>query len=341
MEYRELYRGSRAQAMGNAFVAVADDEQAIFMNPAGLAGIEKFRMNMVNGDFEVSGDALAYARDNVAKFGSVNNALSVGTLNQLQGQNQYYRGQTTPGFVMKNFGVSAIVDGQAALRMRNLALPQIELGYQITNGVQVAGGFSVLSGRRATRRNDLRIGIGGKWLNRRGGYRKIPLSTIVNLSAETLSAIAPKFDSALGVDFGLQYIYTVTEKLKVAVGSAFTDIGDTKFDGGQDPVLSNLSIGTALTYETAWWRAILAYDERHIMETDQDGRKKSHFGLEIALPIVSLYGGLNQGMITYGSSVDIKLVKVTLLSYAEELGTLVGQDSERRYAVKFQVRMGL
>ncbi len=43
--------GARAVGMGGAYTAVADDPTALFWNPAGIAGIDKFAANMVHSDW--------------------------------------------------------------------------------------------------------------------------------------------------------------------------------------------------------------------------------------------------------------------------------------------------
>ena len=53
---RHGFEGTRAQGMGNAFTAVADDNTAIFYNPAGLRQLEKGESNFfikVDGDPDI------------------------------------------------------------------------------------------------------------------------------------------------------------------------------------------------------------------------------------------------------------------------------------------------
>jgi hypothetical protein len=58
-----------------------------------------------------------------------------------------------------------------------------------------------------------------------------------------------------------------------------------------------------------------------------------HFG------IAAIYGGLNQIYFTYGTGIDLGLVKVMYTSYAEEMGAVTGLDAERRHLLYVTVKL--
>jgi hypothetical protein len=325
-ELRDMFRGARATAMGGAFVAVADDEEAIFMNPAGMAGTKKTQIQFANVDIEGSTDIYT----NLQKDANAFKKISIDSVNVLMGQNIYGHAQITPSFLTHNFGMAALVDDQIALRARNQALPQIELGYQFTNGFQFAYGQSVL-GKKQTL-NDLRLGIGGKIMWRRGGYDVLSVPQLLNLNQNTLHDIAGSYGQGYGVDLGMQYIRTLNRFSTLQFGLAETDIGDTSFGSEADPQKNSLALGTAYIAKLGLFRGTVALDFRHLTE-DTDWKKKSHVGFELAGPMLAIYGGLNQMYLTYGVSVDFWLMKFSVVSYAEETDSLVFQDPERRYLV--------
>jgi hypothetical protein len=333
-EFHELYRGGRAQAMANAFTAVADDEQAIFYNPAGLAGIPRLRFNYFVEDVEVSTDSILKMSDNISAFKD----FTPEKLNVLMGQNLYIRSQFTPSFVMPNFGFAVIVDDQFAINLKNQAMPQMLLGYQMTNGFQAATGFSLLGTQRRAK-DDLRLGFAGKMLWRRGGYHLLSLAEILSLDQSLLGEQAGDYERGMGIDMGLQYLRTLNDRLTLSFGSNFQNIGDITFGPKGDSLKGNLSAGVAATYKHKLLKAILSYEYRHLLD-DADWRKKMHLGTEIGLPIVSLYGGLNQTHLVYGVSADVWYVKATVLSYAEDLATYAGQDASRRYMLRLQLKFG-
>ncbi|MEK6705061.1 MAG: hypothetical protein AABZ06_04685, partial [Bdellovibrionota bacterium] len=211
-EFHELYRGARAQAMGNAYVGLADDEQAIFLNPAGLAGNKSYSLHYMISDTDFSTDVLT------AAIGGINmmKNLSGDSLNVIMGKNVYGREQLSPTFIMPNFGMAVLVDAQTALLAKNQALPHITIGYQITNGFQL--GWATSIGSRRRRDSDFRIGIGAKMLWRRGGYRVLTLNQLLTLSSSTLAEITGDYGRGYGVDLGSQWLKKINPHLFMSVG---------------------------------------------------------------------------------------------------------------------------
>lgn len=338
----EVYRGTRALGFGGAFAAVADDEQAIFYNPAGLAGVKQLGLQFASIDLEASvGNLLSLSSD----LNSLQN-LSGSTINSFIGKNVYGRAQFVPSIVMPNFGFALLSDGQVAMIARNQALPEVTVGYQMTNGVQFAYGTSLL-GRKAAKRtatsggNDFRVGFAGKILWRRGGYRKLSTIQLLNASADTLTSIAGNYSMGYGGDVGLQWLRQVGKGLGVSAGLVWTDIGKFAFPEGGDPVSSNLSFGVASKFAVGQLSSVtFAMDYRQLL-SDEEWKKKLHFGFELSIPVIKLYAGFNQLALTYGFATDLWLFRFTAISTAEEFGTLVGQDRVRTYALKLALKIGL
>ncbi len=335
-ELRELYRGARMQAMGNAGVAIVDDENALYMNPAGIGGLQKFGVQYFAVDVDVSNDVVV---DALSGGGSAfSGGLSDETISAFMGKDTYARVQITPTILMNNFAVGIIMDGQAAVYAKNPALPYVTIGYQNTNGVQAAYGISLLKRRRS--KHDLRVGVGAKLLWRRGGYRRMGPLQLTSFSANTLGDVAADWGMGYGADIGFQYVNTINQQLNVNWGLAWTDIGDTRFGTSQaDPIRNNLSMGIGGTYQTGKAKFTLAYDYKHMLN-ETDWRKRNHLGLEVALPVLSIYGGLNQAYLTYGVAFDAWLFRITALSYGEEVGTYLSQDSSRRWMLKIAMKVG-
>ncbi len=334
-ELKELYKGARALSMGNAFVALADDEQAIFYNPAGLAGVRKLSLNYFAADLILSSDLIGSYAAGLSAFKS----LSGDSLNVIIGKNIFGGVQIAPCFIMPNIGVAILIDGQFALYSQNKALPQITLGYQTTNGIVVGYGISLNRGFR--QRSDLRFGLGAKFLYRRGGYHLLPPMTLVSIGMSKLKEITGNFERGVGLDAGTQFVFNFNSRMKLSFGLAITDIGDTAFTGNTaDPIKSNLSAGMAFEYSLKIAKVRVTYDLRHLLQ-QTDFRKKSHIGSEFTMPFISVYLGVNQVYPSYGLSFDAWLLKITALSYSEELGSFVHQDPAKYWIVKTSLKFDL
>jgi len=61
---------------------------------------------------------------------------------------------------------------------------------------------------------------------------------------------------------------------------------------------------------------------------------KTHFGTEFSLRILDFYAGLNQLNPTYGAAFDLWILRISAMSYAEELGVVYHQLPSRRYMLQ-------
>ena len=337
-ELHQLYRGARTEAMGGAYTALADDEQAIFLNPAGLAGIEHLQFNYLITDFTVSSDIISTA----AQASSAFSKLSGNSLNLIMGKNIYAQVQLAPTLVGPGFGFSVLADQQVALRSENKALPQITFGYQTTDGFQLAYGTSIGKGKRGFfgDKVELRLGAAAKMLFRRGGYRRLSPLTLFQLSPSKAQGLIGPWGKGYGLDLGSQLVYRANKRLNFYAGLAMTDVGDTCFGDGPDPIKSVLSGGFAARYDLGVIHIKTIYDQRHILQVT-DWRKKNHFGVELGLPMLSIYGGINGVYPTYGVSFDIWVLSLTAASYVEEQGSFVYQDPEHRWMTRLAFKFEL
>ena len=284
--FNGLYQGARAEAMGNAFVGLADDEEAIFLNPAGMAGITGSKLTFASEQAEMSTDTVA----NLAGGSSaLTGSFSASTLNAYMGKNFYLSSEFAPSFVMPHFGIAILVNDQLALNIQNPALPSLQVGQQFTNGVQFAYGTSVLP--RYVTSSDLRVGVGGNLMWRSGGYQSLSFDQILALAsggaASLRSLIGGNYGMGYDFDLGVQYIYHFLPGFDVQAGAVSTQIGGESFAGGGNIQKGNTALGLTGIYRAPFGRIILSYDYQHILD-DIDPLKRNHFGLGLEFPMISV-----------------------------------------------------
>ncbi len=326
-----LVRQPRQMAMGGIGVGLADDEYALFNNPAGLAGQKsrKFRPVSValEGALDVYG-SLSTVTDAMSNF-------SVGTLNELMGKDIYLRASTAPMITLPNFAVAFIGDAQGSLLIRNQANPIYRIGNMLTYGFQAGMGWSFKSGRRPV--DEWRFGLAGKVLWRRGGIYDLGTPEFLSLANDAKGFVARlvgNYGMGFGADAGVQYVRHLDQKgSDFFFGASLTDIAGTRFDTPTArPISMNPSIGVGWIKKSDFLSFKAGLDFRNLTRETRFSNK-IHFGTETSLPLFDLYAGLSQLNVTYGASFDLWVLRVTALSYAEELGVAYRQNTSRRYVL--------
>ena len=133
-----LVREPRSMAMGGSGVALADDEYALFHNPAGLAGQETRRFKLLGLNLEASVDTYETISTSLSTFTN----FSISSLNQLMGKNIALRADMIPMIELPHFALTYLVDVQGSLNEFNLANPTFTIGDMVTHGVQAGLGWN-------------------------------------------------------------------------------------------------------------------------------------------------------------------------------------------------------
>lgn len=334
-ELTEAYRSTRQMAMGGASIALADDESALFLNPAGLAGNTQTRFHAALVDLSLSSDAVA----SYAEVMEVMDNPSGDSLNVLMGKDVTLRASLTPTLISNNFGIAVIEDRQVALLAENQALPQLEYGYMTTRGLQMGMGFRL--GRKKSKRLEMRMGIAAKLLWRQGGYSILPTSTLLNLSQQTFMDRLGNFEMGYGFDLGTQVLMPVGKAVTLSSAWVIQDIGDTSFGGLAQPMKMNLAWGMGAQLRMGAASRLSVLYELRQLNRDTDWRNRSHLGVEYVLPVITLYGGMNQARLSYGAAVDVWIARITAARYTTQTGTQTFLDQQERWSLRVDVKLPL
>ncbi len=334
VDFHPLYQSTRAQGMGSAMTAIVDDETAIMYNPAALAGIKNMQLNIANIDAQISTQIVT----DYAALGKAFMAPSVGSISSLIGKNIYERATLSSMLVLPGFGIAAIYDQQIAVRIKNRALPQAEIGSQLTYGVQAGGGMTLYKFRH--KKGEVRFGVAGKNLYRLGGYQHPTFTQMIAFDVKSLVANLSTWGVGYGADAGMQILYRLGRDVQLLASFVAFDIGDTAFSGTSSPQKNNLVAGGALRYRGPDMLATLSYEIQQLDES-YDFMQKSHLGVEVKFPLLRLYAGLNQAYPSYGAAFDLGMVKFSGAVYTQEIGAAMHQNAETRGMVRVDVKLSL
>jgi hypothetical protein len=335
-EYPTLHRGVRPLGMGGAFTAVADDENALFYNPAGLSDIDTLQVGIFNPLVEVSEntpDMINDAQD--TDFDDTGEVTDF--LRDYVGEHQHFRAALFPhvGFNIKGYGIMVAGLAQATLDMdvRNPVWPEAHVDGVTDIGLLAGVGLDVpIAG--------LKAGATVKFISRESLDETYTATDIAadDFDQELEDDMAS--GSGIGFDLGVIYRLPFTEVIDLDLGLTVQNIPEMDM-GDAKPLETQANFGLAATKQFAGFDLVAALDYMDLSNSydeDEDPAKRLHMGAEVRLPaILSLRAGLNQGYYTAGATVDFKVVRFDVATYGEEVGAHAGQREDRRYIAQITI----
>ncbi len=326
-ELERLNESVRALGMGGAFTAVADDEGALFYNPAGLARQRKLiSFGVLNPLVEINSNTIDFIDD----FDNTNGSSPAEIANLIRdyiGDPVYTRATVMPYFTGFNFGIAALGRVDLAAEAHNLINPELETHAERT--VSLHGGYAMDFDGLAV-----------------GGVVKIVDADTLNRTYEAVEIAAKDFfdlvrddfesDTGFGLDVGALYTFDIP--LSPTVGVAVINLvnpGIKNTDVFERQV--NLGASAKLDLELVeLLGAIDVFDVTTNIGEDDDFGKRLHVGVELVLPLIlSLRAGINQGYPTVGVTTDFLAAKLEYAYYMEEIGSSAGSDKDRRQVLQF------
>ena len=339
---RTQFEGVRQTGMGNAFIALADDANTLWYNPAGLARFKKASLHLI--------DANA-GWDNNDTLTRLKNALFNGdSANLLRPDTQLTRAGVFPKVLGKYFGFGIYEQVQTYTDIGNLERPSVDIFTYNDLGVMI--GFGVPMG------DYLSFGFSGRLYYRTGIDASLTpneLLALVSISdpeqfnnsvfefVKTL--LRTGYATALNVGL-LAQIPLKSNSPKWTVAITVEDAGDTAYKSLTPEVnapvstIATYSVGSALQYTLTKHSVFnLALDIRNLWE-DIPQFKTVHFGAEYRHRWFGIRAGINQGAITYGASLEFPPhTRVHFSSYGVELGDSLLERQQRYYLMQLVIGM--
>ncbi len=326
-EIPRYFQAVRPLGMGGAFTAVADDENALFYNPAGLDRVQHWGMGLVNPLVEVGEKGLDLYND--ARDTDFNETTEVtDLLRDYIGEYLHYRAALFPYFVRHRFAMGVLGQVNVNVQPHNVAFPEAEVDISSTVGAHLGLGWGFFE-------NKLRLGGTVKYVK---AYRLQEVYTAADIASDDFKdQLDDDLKDGAGFGFDLGAMYTFPVLLKPTVGVTVQNVTDTDLgDAGKLP--QQVNVGLSVEHSFSWLTLLGAADWVDVTNNvgeDDDVYKRLHLGVEARLPkVLSLRAGLYQGYSSFGASLDLWVLRIDYATYAEEIGSAAGERADRRHVIQ-------
>jgi hypothetical protein len=358
-ELKWTHFGVRPLAMGNAYVAIADDYNSLFYNPAGLARIKEWDGELLNPTLEVSESTVNFASD----MSSLMSGTGEGTdavldvLEDNTGKNHHFALGWTPHLIFEGFGMGAGVEVPFSMTVHREISTDVDTGLRAI--IPITYAKNIFEG--------LDVGITVKGLFKAGIDHEFSINDIQAFSGDSTSdssdedstddadsgaSMSDYVKSGYGVGTDIGLLFTPVKTMSPTIGISITDFGGSVYTGiatdGGEPEdyapksrLPSVNTGISLKPYEANNMYVTTSMDAHAINQPIHFSKKFNLGVEWGYgSIIKVQSGLHQGELTGGFEFDVFLFTCRFVTYAEQLGTIAGQDDnlrDRRYALQIKL----
>ena len=336
--------GLRPLGMGNAFVAVVDDYNALFYNPAGLTRLTGWTGELLNPGVDISKNTVSLLKQlQTIKNGSTQSLTDVLDLFQQEsGKTNHAALFITPYFVTPYWGLGLGFNLGADLVAHSNVSIDFRGGSDIVLPVAVAGSFVD---------HKLSLGVTTKLVSFNGIDETFSLESISAFTAKDANpgkTLQQFIQSGVGMGFDTGLLFTPIPTMRPTIGMSVFDIGGTAYrrtlkTGTTLPKnrVPTVNVGVSLMpVETRHGYLLLAADVDRLNQPVHYSHKLN-MGMEVGLgTILKLQTGLMAGYGTGGIQIDAGLLKIRFATYVIDHGPVVGLSDnlvDRRYALQLKL----
>lgn len=347
-ELKWTHYGVRPLGMGNAFVAVADDFNALFYNPAGLARLNTWSLELINPSVGISTNTISAISDvqglmngstDATGKSAVNTALDV--FKTLEGKNQYMNIGWTPHLIFPGFGLGIGMDVGGSIMIHHQVSADVDAG--VSAIIPLTYAKNMLEDR-------LSLGASIKGVFTSGVDREFSVAdlTAFTKSSDSTSSSDKNLKDyvvggkGVGVDVGM--LFTPVKTMEPTLGVSVMDIGGTPYKAADEklgtPKTRQPTVNTGFSMKPYQSNGsyLLATVDAQAINRPIHYSKKLNFGSEYGLgKVLKLQAGLHQGELSGGVQLDAWLIILRFATYAEQIGPTAGELSDRRYVAQLKM----
>lgn len=335
---QRLYRSAHYLGRGDAGIAVADDHEAIFYNPAGIAqgqGIFR-RAIFLSPAFEFSDDArnmMNALQDEDADVPEV--------LRKRIGKNQHIGLYNTTSLVFRRAALSIFNAQTTDILVYKSpeagGLEAVKAGLVASNGIAFSLAQDFL-------KQSLFVGATIKYLHR--GTAKIDANitdadSLGNMDSSDLLRVG------IGTSIDLGVIYKLPGLIQPSIAATINNVGTAKFRrmsdeaGTPETLKQAVNLGFAIQPQSRMSKFKLMADFWDIAsQVNKSTIKKLHLGADLSvLDLVGFTAGLSEGWSSAGLYMDMRFMRFDSGIYIQEMADRAGVRPDRR--MFFRLTLGL
>jgi hypothetical protein len=334
-----VYETARSLAMGGASVAVADDQQALFSNPAGIGMQSEKSYSFLNG-FVAKNDDYDEVDDKISVLNSADNAGSRNTnlanMRQIVGKTGWQSFSNLAYYIgAQGFAMAAYYRETENFAVKNPVSPYLMA--EIEKDTLLSGSIARPFNEPHNLFSDRATGWWGatmKFVSRKAADKTYYARDFAALD----SAIVKNANlSGATLDFDVGALWQLNNPWKPTIGVFAGNLLSSEFSSEIGNLKRQFAFGASFRPLTGPpernEKLLLALDYRD-EGNDKAAMTKIRMGLEARITS-NLYvqTGIRSGYLTGGASLRWQDWRFQFATYAEELGKNPGDDEDRRYAV--------
>lgn len=351
----EFVKGVRPMGMGGAFLAVSDDENAFFYNPAGITQRNSKLVQIFSLDIGINRGTLDFFgffydhKKDMENFQHLPVSEQINLLNKIN--NEALSNEPNLKFSLPNFAfISAPMKiSSNSFNIGGGLFSYAKTSFKFTQSF-IKPTVSFKEDFRAAalipiayKVNALKLSLGTnlKYTYRaEGEYLLASINDFTNLNFPIQSGAG-----FVGMDFGLLYNPVSSWNIGLQLSDAFNTKVNSWHDSGplyNAEIEPQLNIGTAIKIKDT---LLLAADLRDITNPDEklfdSFWKKVHLGAELQVcSLFSLRAGANAGYPTFGFTLGSDIIQLQYSFYGEENDFYIREDQSWYHRVLFSIKTG-
>lgn len=357
-----ILKGFRQRGMGGAGVAVANDLEALIINPACLSQIKGLKFRLVGGRVEINQKAIDKQDKLTDILNNLKNQKELATLiKEIVPSKLAANASATPftGIGWTGFGVGLFAQGNSFIEGLNQGNPR----FQFTGLSDLVGAAGLALNVNVFGIMPMVFGGSGKYVVRTNTYGTDGTNTVVYQFTDIMKMMNDSSSSSTKSPgyyqvSGLAFDFGGLSKFDTPVGlgrfgfvvkniageltgdKTINEVTTTGFSE-QLPIVSTLGFGLDTSIPFPFIGGLLTdltfaadYD---IVSKETSPYKKLHIGVEKSLlwwNMLKLRAGLDQGFIVGGFGVDFLAFHLNYVSYTNARGSEIGIDDQQFHVIE-------